>query len=135
MTAVADATVNVTAKSALNVRNNVTKSRVYVCHTYYHVYITLLKEFALPKAEQGQATLVLSKMSTDFENLQARLEKLHIFEKIVSYDEKPYTFFDELAKYKKDYGNFIKNTINRIIFTKKFAKLQAAYVPLDFFFF
>lgn len=108
------------------------KSRIYVCHTYYHVYVTLLKEFALSKEEQGKATLVLSKMSTDFEDLHERLQKLNVFEEIVAYDEKHYTFFEELAKYKKDYGNFVKNTINRIIFTKKFAKLQAAYVPVDF---
>ncbi|MBQ8822355.1 MAG: lipooligosaccharide sialyltransferase [Lachnospiraceae bacterium] len=116
----------------LNVRNNVTKSRIYVCHTYYHVYVTMLKEFALPKEEQGTATLVLSKMSTDFEDLQSRLLKLGVFEEILLFDEKPYTFFEELAKYKVDYGNFVKNMVNRIIFTKKFARLQSAYVPVDF---
>lgn len=108
------------------------KSRVYVCHTYYHVYVTLLKEFALPAKEQKKATLVLSKMSTDFEDLKERLEKQGLFEEIVYYDEKPYWFFDELAKYKVDYHNFLKNMVNRIIFTRKFARLQAKYVPLDF---
>lgn len=108
------------------------KSRIYVCHTYYHVYVTILKEFALPAQEQGKATLVLSKMSTDFEDLKERLEAQGLFEEIVYYDEKPYWFFDELAKYKVDYHNFLKNMINRIIFTKKFARLQAQYVPVDF---
>lgn len=108
------------------------KSRIYVCHTYYHVYITLLKEFALPKEEQGKATLVLSKMSSDFADLKERLEKQNLFEEVVEYDEKPFWFFKELDKYKKDYHNFVKNTVNRIIFTKKFAKLQAPYVPVDF---
>lgn len=108
------------------------KSRIYVCHTYYHVYVTLLKEFALPKEEQGKATLVLSKMSTDFDQLGERMKKLSVFEEIVWFDEKKYTFFEELAKYKVDYGNFLKNLVNRIIFTKKFAKLQEKYVPVDF---
>ena len=48
------------------------KSRIYVCHTYYHVFVSILKEFAPPKEEQGQATLVLSKMSTDFQDLDVR---------------------------------------------------------------
>ena len=55
------------------------KERIYVCHTYYHVYVTFLKEFALPKEKQGGATVVLSKMSTDFESLKERLLALHYF--------------------------------------------------------
>ena len=113
-------------------RNKATKGNIYVCHTYYHVYVTLLKEFALPKEEQKKATLVLSQMSTDFGQLKERLEKTDIFTDIVYYDEKPYWYFDELQKYKKDYGNFLRNTVNRIIFTKKFARLQEAFVPVDF---
>jgi len=108
------------------------KARVYVCHTYYHVYVTLLKEFALQEADKGKATLVLSKMATDFEELQDRLQKLHIFEQIIPYDEKPFTFFRELDQYRSEQGNFLKKTLNRIIFTKKFAKLQEKYVPIDF---
>jgi len=108
------------------------KSRVYVCHTYYHVYVALLKEFALPKEEQKKATIVLSKMSSDFADLKERLESQGLFEEVVEYDEKPFWFFKELDKYKKDYHNFVKNTVNRIIFTKKFAKLQAQYVPINF---
>ena len=109
-----------------------TKGNIYVCHTYYHVYVTLLKEFALPVEEKGKATLVLSKMSTNFEDLKERLEKVDVFQEIVYYDEKPYWHFDELSKYKKDYHSFAKNTLNRIIFTKKFARLQEPYVPVEF---
>lgn len=43
--------------------------RIYVCHTYYHVYVTFLKELNLPKEMRGQAVLVLSKMSNDFEEI------------------------------------------------------------------
>lgn len=108
-----------------------TKERIYVCHTYYHVYVTLLKEFALPKEKQGGATIVLSKMSNDFGNLKKRLEDSGVFEEVLEYDEKNYTFFPELQKYKEN-KNFIVNFINRIIFTKKLAKLQEEYVPVDF---
>ena len=58
------------------------KGSIYVCHTYYHVYVTLLKEFAKPKDKQGNASIVLSKMSTDFEELPKRLEKLGIFKEV-----------------------------------------------------
>lgn len=108
------------------------KERIYVCHTYYHVYVTLLKEFALPKEKQGRATIVLSKMSSDFCDLEDRLKKQNVFEQVIQYDEKPFTYFDELLKYKVAGQNALKQIINRIIFTKKFAKLQASFVPVDF---
>lgn len=108
------------------------KERIYVCHTFYHVYVSLLKEFALPKEKQGGATMVLSKMSNDFGDLKGRLEKSGVFEEVLEYDEKRYTFFPELLKYKENKNNFLLNLINRIIFTKKFAKLQEQYVPVDF---
>ena len=108
------------------------KERIYVCHTFYHVYVTLLKEFALPKERQGGATIVLSKMSNDFGTLEERLIKSWVFEGVIEFDEKRYTFFPELLKYKENKGNFLLNLINRIIFTKKFAKLQEQYIPVDF---
>lgn len=107
------------------------KERIYVCHTYYHVYVTLLKEFALPQEKQGGATIVLSKMSNNFGDLKKRLEDSGVFEEVLEYDEKDYTFFPELQKYKKN-KNFIANLVNRMIFTKKLAKLQEKYVPVDF---
>lgn len=107
------------------------KKRIYICHTYYHVYVSFLKEFALPKEEQGHATMVLSKMSTDFEDLKDRLERVHYFEEVIAFDEKRDTEFAELAKYKVPSGNFIKATWNRILFTRKYAALEAQYVPVD----
>ena len=107
------------------------KERIYVCHTFYHVYVTLLKEFALPNEKQGGATIVLSKMSNDFGNLKKRLKDSGVFEEVLEYDEKSYTFFPELQKYKVD-RNFAANLINRMIFTKKLAKFQEPYVPVDF---
>ena len=108
------------------------KERIYVCHTYYHVYVTMLKELALPKDKRGQATLVLSKMSNDFESLDERIAKTKIFEDIIHFDEKRDDFFPELAKCRKDKGNIVFNMISRMIFTKKYAKLEEKYVPVDF---
>lgn len=64
------------------------KDRIYVCHTFYHVYISFLKELALPGEEQGKATLCLSKMSNDFGDLKERLLSLHYFEDVLEFDEK-----------------------------------------------
>lgn len=108
------------------------KERIYVCHTFYHAYIAFLKEMALPKEKQGGATLVLSKMSNDFAYLKANTEKTGFFEEVIEFDEKPFTYFRELDKYKKDRGNIVINMFYRIVFTRKFAKLEAPYVPVDF---
>ncbi len=108
------------------------KERIYVCHTYYHVYVTFLKELNLPKEQRGKATLLLSKMSIDFENLKERVEGTGLFEEVLEYDEKRADFFPELAKYTQDKGNIVSNMIARIQYTKKLAKLNAPYVPVDF---
>ena len=108
------------------------KDRIYVCHTYYHVYVTFLKEFALPKEKQGGATVVLSKMSTDFESLKERLLALHYFEDVIEFDEKRFTFFEELVELHKDRGSILKNMPARIKFTKLYGKLEEPYVPVDF---
>lgn len=108
------------------------KERIYVCHTYYHVYVTCLKELALPKERQGKATLVLSMMSNNFGNLKERAEASGLFEAVVMFDEKEDVFFTELQKYHTDKGNLLLNMFSRIKYTKLFGKLEKAYVPVDF---
>ncbi len=106
------------------------KERIYICHTYYHVYISFLKELNLPLEKRGEATLLLSTMSIDFEQLKERVQSTGLFEEVLEYDEKREDFFPELAKYKKDRGNIVFNMIGRIGFTKKFGRLSAPYVPV-----
>ena len=108
------------------------KDRIYVCHTYYHVYVTFLKELNMPKEKRGQATLVLSRMSNDFETFAERAKASGLFEEVLEYDEKKPEYFGELATLKEDRGNIVFNMISRIRFCKKFAKLQAAFVPVNF---
>lgn len=107
------------------------KDRIYICHTYYHVYVTCLKELNLSEKQQGKATILLSSLSNDFETLGERLEASGLFEQVMAYDEKKEECFPELAKYRKDQGNIVKNMLARIRFTRKFAALQAPYVPVD----
>lgn len=108
------------------------KDRIYVCHTYYHVYVTFLKELNLPREKRGQATLLLSKMSIDFEQLKDRVERTRLFEQVLEYDEKREDFFPELSAFRQDKGNILFNMLARIRFTKRLAKLNAPYVPVDF---
>lgn len=106
--------------------------RIYVCHTYYHVYVTFLKELNRPKEEQGGATLVLSKMSTDFETLKDRAEGSGLFREVLEYDEKRQSAYPELDRYTIEGGNIVGNMLRRIIMTKKFGKLCERDVPVDF---
>lgn len=106
-------------------------SRIYICHTYYHVYVTFLKELNLPRECRGQATLVLSSLSIDFENLKERVESTGLFAAVYEFDEKRDTFFPELAQYRQDRGNILANLWQRVIFTRKFAKALAPYIPVD----
>jgi len=108
------------------------KERIYVCHTYYHVYVTFLKELNLPMEQRGQATLLLSKMSIDFEKLKERVEAVGLFEEVLEYDEKRDDFFPELADHNRDRGNIVFNMLARISYTRRLAKLNAPYVPVDF---
>ena len=108
------------------------KNRIYVCHTFYHVYVTFLKEFQLPREEWGNATLVLSRMSNDFAGLKERVEKLAFFEAVYEYDEKSEEAFPDLKKYRYPEKNVIKALWNRHCYTKKLGKYQEQYVPVNF---
>lgn len=108
------------------------KERIYVCHTYYHVYVTFLKEFALPRQERGKATVLLSKMSTDFESLGERLKRSGVFEEVLEFDERRYTDFEELVALHRNRNSMLKNMWSRIRFTKRYAQLEEPYIPVDF---
>lgn len=108
------------------------KDRIYVCHTYYHVYVTFLKEMNLPAEKQGKATLLLSQMTTDFSNIYPRISSCGVFEEVILFDEKRETFFPELKPYMNMTGNQIKIMLGRMKFTKLLGKLEEAYIPVDF---
>jgi hypothetical protein len=108
------------------------KERIYVCHTFYHVYVSCLKELALPKERQGGATLVLSTMSNNFGNLKERADLCPLFEEVVIFEEKEDVFFPDLQKYHKDRGNLFLNMFARIKYTKLLGRLEEQYVPVDF---
>lgn len=106
--------------------------RIYVCHTFYNVYVTLLKECSLPKEMQGKADIALSKMSTDFGNLKRELESCGMFRKVHELDERKDSDFPELEKYKRSYKNPLRHLWNRIILTKKLPRKMSPYITIDF---
>jgi hypothetical protein len=113
--------------------NNKTKTRIYVCHTFYHVYVSILKEMKLERAQAKnykKADIALSKLSTDFGDLNKRLIKTGIFNDVITLDERREETFPELAKYRANYSNILKHMVNRMIFTKKLAKCERPFLDV-----
>ena len=109
------------------------KERVYVCHTFYHVYVACLKELKLRREKQsGCADLILSKMSNDFGTLRERASLCGLFDEVLEFDEKDFTFFPELVKLKKDTGFLPGNLWNRIRFCRRYGQLEEPFIPVDF---
>lgn len=108
------------------------KDRIYVCHTYYHVYVACLKELNLPERDRGNASLVLSTMSNDFGDLKSRAEACGLFEAVYMFEEKEDVNFPEVMEYHADRENLFLNMLARMKYTKLLGKMQQPYVPVDF---
>ena len=107
------------------------KRKVYICHTFYHAYVALMKELLLPKEERGRATLLLSTMSNDFGTMKDRAEASGVFRDVYFFDERPPESSEEVMRYKRDRGNLLSNLRQRIRYTKLLGKLQEGQLPVD----
>lgn len=112
-------------------KKNVKKCRVYICHTYYHVYVATVKELVKRKDENSKADIILSTMSNNFENLSSRLTASGVFNQVFMYDEKEDVTDDEVMSFHQDKGNIISNLIQRITYTRLLGKLQEPFIPTD----
>lgn len=108
------------------------KDRIYVCHTYYHVYVACLKELNLPEDDRGNAALVLSTMSNDFGDLKDRADACGLFHAVYMFDEQEDVTSPEVMRFHRDRGNLLLNLFARIRYTKLLGRLQEKYVPVDF---
>lgn len=108
------------------------KDRIYVCHTFYHLYVALIKEYNLPAEKQGGASIVLSRMSNDFGDIDVRLRQLSIIEEVFFYDEKRDYEIEKAVKYHAYQSNPIKRILYRIKYTKACGEGQVPYIPVDF---
>lgn len=107
------------------------KDRIYICHTYYHAYVAFLKELALPLKERKHAALMLSSMSNQFENFGTRAMETGLWEDVLSFDEKKAEDFPELARYKVNQKSLVRNLLQRMQFTRRFAQLEKDCIPVD----
>ena len=110
------------------------KTRIYVCHTFYHVYVAFLKECELRRTQGAQyrkADVMLSTMSTDFGSLHERLEATGFWNEVITFEEKHFREFPELAPLKKDHGNIVINMFYRMRFCKAYGRLEAPFIPVD----
>lgn len=108
--------------------------RIYVCHTYYNVFVTLLKELNYQKTENDKGTIALSVISTDFKDLKIRLEKFGIFEKVIELNEiHPYNFTEKF-KYDDIKGvyNPFRIFANWVLRWRYIAKQTEKYINIDF---
>ena len=105
--------------------------RIYICHTYYHAYIAVVKELVRRHESSDRADIILSTMSNDFGNLKGRLEESKVFDHVYMYDEKEDVTSEEVMSYHRDKGNIVLNLLQRIKYTKLLGKLQEEYIPTD----
>lgn len=115
------------------------KKRIYVCHTFYHVYVACLKELRILRGQGGseagyrpEAALVLSKMSNNFAGLKDRAAASGIFTDVVEFDEKDFTYFPELMPLKENTGSLFRNMLNRMKFCRRLGELEEPFVPVNF---
>ncbi len=113
--------------------NRMKANRVYICHTFYHVYVAVVKELVLRHEDKSSygSDLILSTMSNDFGSLKDRLAASGIFENIFLFDEKEDVTSEEVMSYHKDRGNIFLNLIQRIKYTKLLGRLQEPGIPTD----
>ena len=107
------------------------KKRIYICHTYYHAYVAVVKELVLGREHHGEADIVLSTLSNDFESLDERLEAQGIFGRIFRYEENDGSGSEEIRAHHNNRGNIVANMIQRIQYTRLLGKLQEEFIPTD----
>lgn len=107
-------------------------TRVYICHTYYHVYVSLLKELNNDNDKNIKTDIVLSKMSTNFKNLRTHLEKSGIFNNVFEMDERNANELlgGEINRYSS--SNLLVKLIWQIKSTRLIAKRLCKFIDIDF---
>lgn len=111
--------------------NSAKTERIYICHTYYHAYISVVKELVARHSGGGRADIILSTMSNDFGTLRERLEKTGVFDHVFMFDEKEDVTSEEVMSYHRDRGNIVLNLLQRITYTRLLGKLQEPHIPTD----
>ena len=110
-------------------------NRIYVCHTYYHVYVSLLKELNNSDDKSYKVDIVLSKVSTNFKNLKDKLTKSKLFDNVFEMNEKNVIELlgEEIDSYiSANSGNLVVKLVKNIKYAKLIAIKLSKYIDIDF---
>jgi hypothetical protein len=107
------------------------KNRAYICHTYYHLFVSIIKELNENQDTSCKSTLILSNMSGDFRNLEMKIRNSKIFTNVLIMDEKHPSYLKKFNR-KLGKGNWITKLITRINYWKHIAKEEIKYINIDF---
>ena len=112
--------------------SDISRKRVYICHTFYHAYIAAVKELISSHSDSCRpADLILSTMSNDFGGFPERVDRSRIFGRVYMFDEQLPSASEEVMACHRDRGNIVLNLLQRIRYTKLLGRLQETYVPTD----
>ena len=93
--------------------------KIYICHTIYHIYITLCKEIE----SNDYVDIVISDSIPNRKKLIENMKKLNIIKNIYTIDEKEINLPTR------------SNKIDRILYVRKIKKLMYEYIDFDFKFY
>ena len=106
--------------------------RLYICHTYYHVYVSILKELVAQKSKGDRGVVLLSTISTDFTGLEERLKKSNIFFDVRILKECHPKDFKEAFSGSLGTGNWLKKLRTRRRFYQYMVQNEGKYIREDF---
>jgi len=111
------------------------KERIYVCHTYYNVYISILKEFKFQNTGNERGILALSLMSTDFKDLKFRIDRIGIFAEVIELNEVHPSKFQVKFKYATKgfkWWNPHQVYVNWVLYWRYVATQTGKYLNINF---
>lgn len=109
--------------------------RIYVCHTYYNVFISLLKELNFQRENPDKGVIALSLMSTNFNDLSVSLKRLNLFSEVLELNEVHPSKFEEKFEFainKSHWWNPFQLIINYVFYWRYIAKQTEKYINVDF---
>lgn len=101
---------------------------VYICHTYYQLYISLCKALV---DFNNFYTIAISECSTNFLNIKEKIDAQNIATVLILNEPHPLTLSPDLYN-RRNTGNFLKRIAVRIKYTKELTTKIAQYININF---
>ncbi len=107
--------------------------RLYIANTYYQVYIAIIKEMNFRK-EEGfvKSDLMLTDVATEFFDLAQRVEKLDLFEKVISLHQPDHVALTDGLWNQRSNGNIAVRFLTGIRCSLMITKQIEKYADWDF---